>query len=59
MYNTKLLTFLQSKSKRPTGVEPASQAWEAWVMPLYDGRDISASLRDVRCGCRRLSRRCL
>jgi predicted GNAT superfamily acetyltransferase len=24
--------------KRPMGVEPTSQAWEAWVMPLYDGR---------------------
>ena len=24
--------------QRPMGVEPTSQAWEAWVMPLYDGR---------------------
>ena len=24
--------------KRPTGVEPASRAWEARVIPVYDGR---------------------
>ena len=24
--------------QRTTGVEPASQAWEAWIMPLYDVR---------------------
>ena len=40
--------FLRSKLKsliikdlqveRPTGVEPASRAWEARVIPVYDGR---------------------
>ena len=28
------------KIQRTTGVEPASQAWEAWIMPLYDVRMI-------------------
>ena len=24
--------------ERLAGIEPASQAWEAWVIPLYDSR---------------------
>jgi glycyl-tRNA synthetase (class II) len=25
-------------SKRAKGIEPSTQAWEAWVMPFYDAR---------------------
>ena len=25
--------------ERAMGIEPTAQAWEAWVLPLYDARD--------------------
>ncbi len=31
--------------ERPTGVEPASRAWEARIIPLYDGRKIKKTSR--------------
>lgn len=31
----------QASRQRPTGVEPASRAWEARVIPLYDGRNLN------------------
>ncbi len=31
------------------GIEPTAQAWEAWVLPLYDARDsaILVALRRI------------
>jgi hypothetical protein len=26
------------KLERAMGIEPTAQAWEAWVLPLYDAR---------------------
>ena len=39
------------------GIEPTAQAWEAWVLPLYDAREgwhCNRLLRGwvVACGCR-------
>lgn len=31
-------TEKSKKLERPAGLGPASQAWEAWVIPLYEGR---------------------
>src|SRR6202035_37398 len=28
----------QRKVERAMGIEPTAQAWEAWVLPLYDAR---------------------
>ncbi len=28
------------------GIEPTAQAWEAWVLPLYDARYALDSIRD-------------
>jgi hypothetical protein len=28
----------QRKMERAMGIEPTAQAWEAWVLPLYDAR---------------------
>ncbi|GEM_PF-3534613 len=33
------------RSERATGVEPASRAWEARVMPLYDARSLRPTVR--------------
>ena len=30
----------QAKVERAMGIEPTAQAWEAWVLPLYDARKI-------------------
>ena len=32
------------------GIEPTAQAWEAWVLPLYDARDGPDSNRVPRGG---------
>jgi hypothetical protein len=31
--------------ERGTGIEPVAQAWEAWVLPLYEPRLISILAR--------------
>jgi hypothetical protein len=31
----------QRKVERAMGIEPTAQAWEAWVLPLYDARAAS------------------
>ncbi len=31
------------------GIEPTAQAWEAWVLPLYDAREGGYSIRIVGC----------
>jgi hypothetical protein len=33
--------------ERPTGIEPVASAWEAEVLPLYEGRVACA---DLTCG---------
>ena len=35
------LLFLE----RAMGIEPTAQAWEAWVLPLYDAREGRHSMR--------------
>jgi hypothetical protein len=35
----------RSKVERAMGIEPTAQAWEAWVLPLYDARLASDSSR--------------
>ena len=27
--------------ERAMGIEPTAQAWEAWVLPLYDARTVT------------------
>jgi hypothetical protein len=34
--------------ERAMGIEPTAQAWEAWVLPLYDARYPSDSSTDVK-----------
>lgn len=29
---------MESELERSTGIEPVAQAWEAWVLPLYELR---------------------
>lgn len=36
--------FARVSFERPTGVEPASRAWEARVIPVYDGRNFNVLL---------------
>ena len=36
--------------ERAMGIEPTAQAWEAWVLPLYDARDALDSNRVPRGG---------
>ena len=31
--------------ERAMGIEPTAQAWEAWVLPLYDARERRHSMR--------------
>jgi len=38
------------------GIEPTAQAWEAWVLPLYDARRALDSSRVARC--RQIARGC-
>src|SRR5258708_32658074 len=38
------------KMERAMGIEPTAQAWEAWVLPLYDDRLRSIV---VPCSCER------
>ena len=32
------------------GIEPTAQAWEAWVLPLYDARVGVKSYAESACG---------
>lgn len=34
-----LSSFKNNKSKRPMGIEPTTEAWEAAVLPLHQGRN--------------------
>jgi hypothetical protein len=35
--------------ERAMGIEPTAQAWEAWVLPLYDAREGRHCNRDLHC----------
>jgi hypothetical protein len=35
--------------ERAMGIEPTAQAWEAWVLPLYDARPEADSSRIAEC----------
>jgi hypothetical protein len=35
----------KSRMERAMGIEPTAQAWEAWVLPLYDARSANDSSR--------------
>ena len=37
-----------NRQSRPTGVEPVSQAWEAWAQPLYHGRGLGRPVAQPR-----------
>jgi hypothetical protein len=42
----------QREVERAMGIEPTAQAWEAWVLPLYDARVsviLVALRRDNQC----------
>ena len=41
---------LAGELERAMGIEPTAQAWEAWVLPLYDARLVSILLRFCRQG---------
>ena len=46
--------------ERAMGIEPTAQAWEAWVLPLYDARlqGILVALlwiRQMRCPPKRMA----
>jgi hypothetical protein len=48
--------------ERAMGIEPTAQAWEAWVLPLYDARYSSILMRspgDLQTALRRRQRRCV
>jgi hypothetical protein len=32
------LACVEAELERAMGIEPTAQAWEAWVLPLYDAR---------------------
>jgi hypothetical protein len=34
--------------ERAMGIEPTAQAWEAWVLPLYDARYATEFNRDLK-----------
>jgi hypothetical protein len=43
--DTNLVALRRLGVERAMGIEPTAQAWEAWVLPLYDARCGSDSSR--------------
>jgi hypothetical protein len=41
---TFLAGFAEGGMERAMGIEPTAQAWEAWVLPLYDARAVTNSM---------------
>ena len=39
------LASIGGRVERAMGIEPTAQAWEAWVLPLYDARAVADSSR--------------
>ena len=39
------VAWRSERMERAMGIEPTAQAWEAWVLPLYDARNVPDSSR--------------
>ena len=57
------MASIGGRMERAMGIEPTAQAWEAWVLPLYDARlrlilDMQGASRKCRAGRPRMCFKC-